>query len=76
VGVNVIKYGKTDPSSKYGLSGNLDEDIKNNNKRYCVKKEDIAFRLAEIIMSKPAEQEETIEIVIELLKEYRKGDNQ
>jgi len=72
----VIKYGKTDPSSKYGLSGNLDKDIENNNKRYCAKKKDIAFRLAEIIMSKPAEKEETFEIVIELLKEYRKGDNQ
>jgi len=72
----VIKYGKTDPSSKYGLSGDLDEDIKNNSKRYCAKKENIAFRLAEIIMSKPAEKEETFEIVIELLKEYREGDNQ
>ena len=72
----MIKYGKTDPSSKYGLSGNLDKDIENNNKRYCAKKKDIAFRLAEIIMSKPAEKEETFEIVIELLKEYRKGDNQ
>jgi len=72
----VIKYGKTDPSSKYGLSGNLDEDIKNNNKRYCAKKKDIAFRLAGIIMLEPADQEETFEIVIELLKEYREGDNQ
>ena len=72
----MIKYGKTDPPSKYGLSGNLDEDIKNNNKRYCAKKKDIAFRLAEIVMLEPAEQEETFEIVIELLKEYRKGDNQ
>ena len=72
----MIKYSKTDPSSKYGLSGNLDKDIENNNKRYCAKKKDIAFRLAIIIMSEPAEQEETFEIVIELLKEYRKGDNQ
>ena len=70
----MIKYGKTDPSSKYGLSGNLDEDIKNNNKRYCAKKKDIAFRLAGIIMSEPADQEETFEIVIELLKEYREGE--
>jgi len=72
----MIKYGKTDPSSKYGLSGNLDEDIKNNNKRYCAKKKDIAFRLAGIIMSEPAKQEETFGIVIELLKEYRECDNQ
>ena len=72
----MIKYGKTDPSSKYGLSGDLDEDIKNNNERYCAKKKDIAFRLAEIIMSKPAEKEETFGIVIELLKEYRECDNQ
>ena len=56
--------------------GDLDEDIKNNNKRYCAKKKDIAFRLAGIIMLEPADQEETFEIVIELLKEYRKGDNQ
>jgi len=70
----VIKYGKTDPSSKYGLSGNLDEDIKNNNKRYRAKKKDIAFRLAGIIMLEPAEQEETFEIMIELLKEYREVD--
>ena len=56
--------------------GDLDEDIKNNNnnKRYHTKKEDIAFRLAGIIMSEPAEQEETFEIVIELLKEYREGE--
>ena len=71
----MIKYGKTDPSSKYGLSGNLDEDIKNNNKRYCAKKKDIAFRLAEIVMLEPAEQEETFEIMIELLKEYREGEH-
>ena len=70
----MIKYGKSDPSSKYGLSGNLDEDIKNNNKRYRAKKKDIAFRLAGIIMLEPAEQEETFEIMIELLKEYREVD--
>ena len=70
----MIKYGKTDPSSKYGLSGNLDEDIKNNNKRYCAKKKYIAFWLAEIAMSEPAEQEETFEIVIEVLKEYKEGE--
>ena len=29
-----------------------------------------------IIMLEPAEQEETFEIMIELLKEYREGDNQ
>jgi len=72
----VIKYGKTDPSSKYGLSGDLDEDIKNNNERYCAKKKDVAFKLAGIIMSEPEKQEETFEIVIELLKEYRECDNQ
>ena len=72
----MIKYGKTDPSSKYGLSGNLDEDIKNNNERYCAKKKDIAFQLAGIIMSEPEKQEETFGIVIELLKEYRECDNQ
>ena len=71
----MIKYGKTDPSSKYGLSGNLDKDIENNNKRYCAKKKDIAFQLAGIIMSEPAEQEENFEIVIELLKEYREGEH-
>ena len=70
----MIKYGKTDPSSKYGLSGDLDEDIKNNNKRYHTKKKDIAFKLAGVIMSEPAEQEETFEIVIELLKEYREAE--
>ena len=72
----MIKYGKTDPSSKYGLSGDLDEDIKNNNERYCAKKKDVAFKLAGIIMSEPEKQEETFEIVIELLKEYRECDNQ
>ncbi|WP_041848242.1 hypothetical protein [Caldibacillus thermoamylovorans] len=71
-------YGKNkrnwaDPSSKYGLcQEQFEKDIQAHQERYERKKETIEAMVHGLMKSDPVRQEETFEMFIEVLREWKR----
>lgn len=65
---NFGKAGQTDHSSKYGLGGCLDTDIRANEARYHRRYKYIEQIVQKIMWQDPVRQNETMEIFIKVLR--------
>lgn len=74
-------YGKNkrnwaDPSSKYGLCPEqFEKDVQEHQERYERKKETIKAMVEGMMKSDPVGQEETFQMFIETLKEWRERND-